>query len=179
MSPCRSPFVLLATPRPGLAALFAFGLLGLIATPLAADELLHPGPWKGEYRPADLGEDIDASFCFQRDDTRTPPWKVTMRLKLIPPGEQTVEFEDLKVEGEALTFRFDLLGVQRECVLKEKGEDKLTFKCRSVDDVEKKVTLTMRKAIPLPDDQCQQVGTGHPPEPTVEDEPEPAAPDPS
>lgn len=156
MSHCQPSYARPATPRSKLAALLAFVILSPLTTPLVADEILEPGRWKGEYEPANLGDYIDASFCVQRDNTGTPPWKVTMRLDLPPPGNDPVEFEILELGDITLRFRIDLLEALRECLLEKKDKDELTFKCMFVDsDSENTERLTMRRAIPLPDDECQ------------------------
>ena len=119
-------------------------------------EILQPGRWEGEYEPANLGDYIDASFCVQRDNLSTPPWTVTMRLDLPPPGNDSVEFEILDLGDETFKFRIDLLKALRECLLDRKDEYGLTFKCRFVDsDNENTERLTMERVKPRPDDECQ------------------------
>ena len=129
--------------------------MNLINVPLAADELLQRGQWKGEYAPANLGDDIDATFCIQTGGTDTPTWKVTMQLDLPPPGNDPVEFEFLEAEDGSLKFRIDLLGALRECLLEGQYEDELTFKCTLVDsESENAESLTMRYVELQPDDVC-------------------------
>lgn len=156
MSHYQPSFAQPATPRLRHVALLAFVILSSLTAPLVAEEILQPGPWEGDYAPANLGDYIDASFCVQRDKTSTPPWKVTMRLDLPPPGNDPVEFEILELGDESLRFRIDLLEALRECLLEKKDKDELTIKCMFVDsDSENTERLTMRRAIPLPDDECQ------------------------
>jgi len=156
MSHCQLSFARPATPRLRHVAPLAFVILSSLTTPLVAEEILKPGRWKGDYEPANLGDYIDASFCVQRDNTSTPPWRVTMHLDLPPPGNDSVVFEILDLGDETLKFRIDLLDALRECLLERKNKDELTFKCIFVDgDSENTERLTMRQAIPEPDDECQ------------------------
>jgi len=156
MSPYQLSLLRSATPRLRLVALLAFVILSSLTTPLVAEEILKPGRWTGEYEPAILGDYIDASFCVQRDNTSTPPWRVTMQLDLPPPGNDSVVFEILNLGDETLKFRIDLLEALRECLLEKKNGDELTFKCMFVDsDSNNTERLTMRRARPQPDDECQ------------------------
>jgi hypothetical protein len=136
-------------------------MLSLFSTPLAADDILQSGRWKGEYEPANLGDEIDASFCVQRDNTDTSQWKVTMRLDLPPPGNDPVEYEIMDSEDGSVRFQLDLLGALRECLLEKKDGNELTFECTLVDiDSENTESLTMRRVTPLPDDECQPEAAG-------------------
>ena len=172
MTSYRAPSSRRASGRSRLTVAMAFTLLGLLVVPVAADELLSTGRWKGEYAPSDLGADIDADFCVQRDDARSPPWKVTMRLDLDPPGNRPIEFEDIQTKDDTLIFSINILDVRRNCVLTQKNEDELTLKCELADgDPDKTVWLTMRPAITVPEDECQ-------PAPAPEDATEPASPNP-
>ncbi len=156
MNHCQPSFARPATPRSRLAALLAFVTLSFLAAPLVAEEMLQPGRWGGEYEPANLGDYIDASFCVQQASTSTPPWTVTMRLDLPPPGNDSVEFEILDLGDEKFRFRIDLLKALRECLLEKKEENELTFKCTFVDsDNENTERLTMERVKPLPGDECQ------------------------
>jgi hypothetical protein len=156
MNHCQPSFARTATPRSRLAALLAFVILSFLTTPLIAEKILQPGRWEGEYEPANLGDYIDASFCVQRDITSTPPWTVTMRLDLPPPGNDSVEFEILDLGNETFRFRIDLLKALRECLLEKKDGDELIFKCTFVDsDNENTERLTMERVKPRPDDECQ------------------------
>ena len=141
--------------RPGPAALLAFAVMGFTSTSLAADEMLQRGQWSGEFTPANFGDDIDATFCIQKSDADSPPWRVTMQLDLPPPGNEPVEFEFLETEEESLKFRIDLLKALRECAIESHHEDELTFKCTLVDsDSEVSDRLTMQRVEPQPDDVC-------------------------
>jgi hypothetical protein len=120
---------------------------------------------------SDLGDDIDADFCVQRDDARLPPLKVTMRLDLDPPGNRPIEFEDIQTKDDTLTFSINILDVRRNCVLTQKG-DELKGNCELADgEPDKTEWLTMRRTITVPDDDCQ-------PAPAPEDATKAASPNP-
>ncbi|MDX1410972.1 MAG: hypothetical protein R3351_02335 [Nitrospirales bacterium] len=131
--------------------------------------MLQRGQWKGEFTPANFGDDIDATFCIQKTLADSPPWRVTMQLDLPPPGNEPVEFEFLETGEESLKFRINLLKALRECAIESHHEDELTFKCTLVDsDSEDSDRLTMERVEPQPDDVCL-------PEESAESEEEAAA----
>ncbi len=156
LSPCRLPFKQPASQPSGRAAFLVVMLAGLVTPPLMADEIFQPGSWKGEYKPANLGHGIDATFCIQTDNTSKPPWKITMQLDLPPPGNEPVEFENLESEDESLQFRIDLLGALRECSLENKDKDELSFKCKIADDnSDNNEGILIQLDVPSPIDICQ------------------------
>lgn len=181
MTYCRRRSDRHPTPRSaGHTACLVLCLLCLPGAVPAAGDLLEAGSWKGEYEPASLGSYIDATFCVQAHGARTPPWTVTMRLRLDPPGNEPVEFEQMQITGDTLSFRINLLGAWRTCVLAADGQDELNGKCRLAEGSTEKIdTLSMRKTPPAPDDPCRPAAEA-PAEPaTNAGDAETPAPDPS
>jgi hypothetical protein len=128
---CRVTLLIaLALTLPGLAA---------------ADELLSVGIWKGGYKPKDIGEPVDATFKVERNSLNAP-WKVTMHLKLDPPGNVPIPFDNIQTNDDALEFSISIQGVQRICVLHESAEDELSGECMlEGESLRGNATLTMRR----------------------------------
>ena len=154
-SPSKSHPKRPAGDRSAFAILLTIVLASTFCLPLAADDVLQQGQWKGKYTPVNLGADIDATFCVQPDHNSTPPWKVVMILDLSPPGNEPAEFEFQEAEEDSLNFRINLVGVLRECLLKDKNEDGLYFECTFVDiESDSTESLRMRRVDPQPDGVC-------------------------
>lgn len=112
---------------------------------LAADELLSAGSWKGGYKPRDIGETVDATFTVERDSLNAP-WKVTMHLKLDPPGNSPVSFDNIQVKGGALEFSINIQGAKQLCVLHKTDEGELSGKCKlEGQNQSDNAILTMRR----------------------------------
>lgn len=129
-----------------------------------ADDLLKPGRWKGEYQPADLGDFIDASYCVQRKGKKA--WKITMQIDLPPPGNMPAQFKKIEETDEAISFKVNLLGAPRNCILDEVDGKDLIFNCELTQGGNgTKDRLTMRFVsaksggkcrIDKPDDQADE-----------------------
>ncbi len=121
--------------------------LALLVTPLAGqdeEDALLAGEWTGSYQLS--GSDpVDAAFVVESDEEGNE-WTIVMMLDLEPQEDFTYSFEDIKVDGAAVSFRFGTGESAKICELRRDTSGQLSGTCKTEMEAEgsRPARLSMR-----------------------------------